>query len=79
MEVDVMKNSLIHPWREENFKEDNTRLQEIISEQNIVITHLRRENAGLKDRIRSFNVKNTNRKIKKQTEKIKKLENIIKK
>lgn len=31
--------------REENFKEDtcNTRLQEIISEQSIVITHLRRE------------------------------------
>lgn len=53
--------------REENFKEDicNIRLQEIIFEQSIVIIYLRRENVGFKDRIRFFNVKNINRKIKK--------------
>lgn len=50
--------------KEKEDKEDgNTRVKDIISEQSIVITHLRRENTGLKDQIIYFNAKYTNRKL----------------
>ena len=42
--------------------------EQIIVEQNITIKHLRKEVAGLKDKIRSFNVRNVNRNLKKNQE-----------
>ena len=37
-------------------------MEKFIVEQNITIRHMRKEVAGLKDKIRSFNVRNVNRK-----------------
>ena len=53
--------------------------EQIIVEQNITIQHLKKEVAGLKDKIRSFNARNVNRKLKKNKEKIKKIRNHCKK
>ena len=52
-------------------------MEQIIVELNITIKHLRKEVAGLEDKIRSFNVRNPNRKKTKENKK--KIEIIVKK